>query len=100
MQRHFSDELGGRWQVWEIRPSNQGANVSATYRQGWLAFESTADEDARHQTRETTRLRLAPVPEAWEAAPEVTLRGYLKRAVPAPPRFMDADGRLPRVGPS
>ena len=96
MQRQFEDEQGGAWQVWEIRPSNQGANVSATYRNGWLAFESSTGP----QPHETTRLRLAPVPESWEAAPEATLRSYLAKAVPAPPRFMDADGRLPRVGPS
>lgn len=96
MQRQFVDEHGGTWQVWEIRPSNQGANVSTMYRQGWLAFESGGEE----ASQETTRLRLAPIPESWEKAPEATLRTFLARAVPAPPRFMDADGRLPRVGPS
>jgi hypothetical protein len=95
MQRQFTDERGATWQVWEIRPSNGGANVSATYKDGWLAFESDEAKD-----RETgNRLRLAPVPSDWESAPDATLRRYLARAVAAPPRYMDDDGRLPKIGP-
>ena len=95
MQRQFDDERGGKWQVWEIRPSNAGANVSAQYKDGWLAFESA---EARGGSS-GTRLRLAPVPGDWESAPEAALRRYLARAVAAPPRFMDEDGKLPKIGP-
>ena len=96
MQRQFDDERGGKWQVWEIRPSNAGANVSAQYKDGWLAFESA---DAKGEAGGGNRLRLAPVPQDWESAPEATLRRYLTRAIAAPPRFMDEDGRLPKIGP-
>lgn len=95
MQRQFVDERGATWQVWEIRPSNGGANVSAPYREGWLAFESAEEKGAARGNR----LRLAPVPSDWETAPDATLRRYLARAVAAPPRFMDDDGRLPKIGP-
>lgn len=96
MQREFADERGSTWQVWEVQPSNNGANVSSAYRDGWLAFH--AGDASLPEGGE--RLRLAPVPAEWRTASEATLRSWLAQAVPAPPRYIDDTGRIPRIGPA
>jgi hypothetical protein len=65
--REITDD-GGVWVVFSTHPRS-GANVRARYADGWLSF---------HRGQE--RRRLAPVPHAWEDAPDDQLRQWLRSA--------------------
>lgn len=94
MHRQFVDERGQSWHVWETRPSNDGANVSERYRRGWLAFETVGTAGPES----VQRLRVAPIPEGWNDTTDEALCRLLSVAVPAPPRRIDAQGQIPRIG--
>lgn len=56
MSRDVVDELGARWTIFEVHPSESGGrpSVRERYRDGWLAF------DCGTETR-----RMAPIPSGW-----------------------------------
>lgn len=62
---------GDRWEVWEVRLGERGAErtVSPHLKEGWLAFESSAE-----------KRRLAPIPEHWEELPVETLARLCENA--------------------
>jgi hypothetical protein len=66
--REFTDEDGVFWQVWETRPGDT-ANVRAPFAGGWLTFESTGG-----------RMRLRPIPPAWENASDQEMANWLRQA--------------------
>ena len=89
--REFVDAGGVQWSVWEVQPAllerrsgevvihadgerraepARRAPVAMELRFGWLVFES-----------ESSKRRLAPVPQGWATADEATLRSYLGRAI-------------------
>lgn len=81
--REFVDDAGVHWQVWDTRPSaGRVVSVSPTMRDGWLSFEPVGHAETEVVTAQ--RLRLVPVPTAWEALPEERLRALLAQARPAP----------------
>lgn len=81
--RLFVDGHGRQWQVWDTRPvTGRSGAVSATYRDGWLAFAPAAPiADALDDAE---RRRLAPIPPEWTELPEARLADLLAYAVPAP----------------
>jgi len=54
--REFTDADGVAWRVWSIQPTNP-AIVSPELRTGWLTFDCGS-----------SRRRLSPIPDDWEAA--------------------------------
>lgn len=66
--REFTDGDGVFWQVWETRPGDT-ANVRAPFAAGWLTFESTRG-----------RVRLRPIPPAWEDASDEDMATWLAQA--------------------
>jgi hypothetical protein len=88
--REFFDLDGVLCKVWDTFPTatNQ-RHVSATLADGWLAFECGE-----------RRLRLSPVPAAWESAPEHQLRYWLSVAEPRPRKVLAADPVEPLPEPS
>lgn len=93
--REFTDPSGRTWKVWSVypqyadrreaerraRPHLDGkerrqreeprVKLDASYRDGWLTFESDGD-----------RRRLAPIPEAWESCADDALVRLCERASP------------------
>jgi hypothetical protein len=76
--REFTDRMGSRWRVWDIRPEEMHAGPRVEdYLQkvmhGWLAFEPVGGGEKR---------RLSPIPAGWEQATEEELEQMLDRAEP------------------
>src|SRR4051812_13607459 len=71
--RSFRDSADASWQVWDVRPTlaerSTVVRLSATLRDGWLAFESDRD-----------RRRLTPVPLGWDTMSDAELRALLRRS--------------------
>ena len=63
--RTFVDEIGRTWEVWEVRPAQEGPR-------SWLAFQWDSE-----------RRRLMPAPEEWEHDSDEQLRMLLAQSVPA-----------------
>lgn len=116
--RSFTDPIGARWDVWDVRPAQPA---------GWGGPERRADVDRRlraapglHPDDDERRVpdrrrgplaralgdgwlafqsgpdrrRLAPIPPAWEGADDATLARYLLAAAPAP--AVRPPGRAPQ----
>ena len=81
MLRHFTDENGIKWKVWDVWPMGRGSagttrsesSISVFagqgFSDGWLCFE--CDEEKR---------RLAPIPPEWETCAECDLEQMCTRA--------------------
>ena len=71
--RHFRDEAGTDWEVYDVLPSTlaagRGEFLPEHLRNGWLVFHSQ-DE----------RRRLAPIPTDWTELPMDDLRALLLAA--------------------
>lgn len=72
--RQFQDEIGRRWEAWDVHPSTVEVRLhaqtsrQATFplppelRSGWLAFQ--CDDESR---------RLAPIPHDWDRMTDLEL---------------------------
>ena len=82
--RIITDPTGASWQVWAVHPTErEGARTLAPeYQQGWLAFERL---EAPVEKR-----RYAPVPPAWDVAPEPHVLALLAAARPVVSRSVTA----------
>jgi hypothetical protein len=70
--RLFDDAKGVRWDVWAVYPEARPSQLSAlpaTFRTGWLVFESI-----------TEKRRLSPIPSNWQSVPPGELERLCERA--------------------
>ena len=80
--REFTDQKGIEWRVWDVRPDRArpwtDSEFLPEYRDGWLAFESSAGEKRRLPT---------PFPANWNELPLKELQALCTRAsASTPPR--------------
>ena len=68
--RHFRDEAGKIWTVFEVQPTGRLDFLPEEYRGGWLSFAHPSE----------TR-RLAPLPAAWNACDDQELALLLASSV-------------------
>ncbi|HEX7020956.1 MAG TPA: hypothetical protein VF159_13140 [Gemmatimonadaceae bacterium] len=70
MMRHFRDEAGRLWTVFEVQPTGRLEFLPEAYRGGWLTFEHPSESR-----------RLAPLPTAWKACSDGELAELLESSV-------------------
>jgi hypothetical protein len=89
--REITDRHGRAWRVWAVLPGHtrpehgrawpvldRRVALHDRYRHGWLAFETRRE-----------RRRLMPIPVAWDALPDETLRRLCEEA-----ELVERTGRL------
>jgi hypothetical protein len=82
--RLFDDARGVRWDVWAVHPESRPSQLwalPASFRTGWLVFESASE-----------KRRLSPIPANWLTLPESELERLCDQASAAQRR-----ARLPGI---
>jgi hypothetical protein len=82
--RLFDDARGVRWDVWAVYPEARPSQLSAlpaTFKTGWLVFESISE-----------KRRLSPIPTNWQSLPPGELERLCERAETASRRARGTPG--------